>query len=1108
MAMLEHLHWRLPARWCGRLLATAAVLLLLLALAGGGLRRNLASATVAPEPQRQAEYERLRQPVIDLTSGPEFWQEVDYSEGDQAAWWPKGESPILRELVERGKLPPVAERVGPQPAVYCGFAGIGNYGGDWWRVVGDIDGVRLALQYELNNSQLVRFSPYGEPIRPHLAREVVPSDNYKVWTVHLRCGAKWSDGVPFTADDIFWWWHSYKLDPEIGLLDETMKVNGRLGDLEKLDDYTVRFVFPEPNPGWLRMQAGAAGALYMAGPKHYLQQYHPTEGNPEMIARLCQVLVVSPKRLFAEMNHPLNPERPKLGPWLFRTYRSNGPWTAVRNPYYFAVDEAGNQLPYLDRLVFRQVGPQLQGKAVTDGLCSFSPPLRADYGSLISQRQAGAYQVRHWVGEGGSGLTIIPNRQLPVKPGDPVAAQKRELLRHPEFRRALSVALDRRAIIEAEFKGVGQPAALMPGPGVPWYDEASQSANAEYDPARANALLDRLGLQRRDRDGYRTLPDGTRLTLSMIARPGETGPLQFLIDDWAAVGLRVVVREKPHRLYLISTAEADLQRSGDGGGGSVLGWGALGAGAPYWEWYYKGGMYGSPESQVPGINQPEALERQAMQAGQDAGNSFDPEERFRLAREVMAIARDQVWVINVVTPGPDLGVVKDGLRGVPEMLLSSFGLNTPNNGCPEAWYWERPETIDGTAAATPAYLAERRAAIVAELLATTPKPGFAAGSANATGSLRPAPASSLPARLAKWLVGGLLLVALLLVALRHPFVLHRLAIMVPTLGVISIIIYIGVQLPPGSFLDTVVDNLERSGQREQAAAELAQLTEMYHLDDSQVKNYCRWIGLLWFTSFKAEDSGILQGNLGRSMANNGAFVGDLMGDRLMLTIVLSLGTILLTWLVAIPIGVYSAVRQYSVGDYVLTIAGFIGMCVPQFVLALVLMLLAKAWFGITVIGLFSSQYAMQEAWTWGKFLDLLKHLWLPAVIIAAGGTAGMIRVMRANLLDELKKPYVTTARAKGVRPLRLLLKYPFRLALNPFVSGLGGLFPALVSGGAIVSIILSLPTIGPMLLDAVMIEDVYMAGSLLLVLSALSVFGVLFSDLLLLALDPRIRMEK
>ncbi len=595
-------------RFCWRTLVALLGMALVLVLCGSGLRRGvIAQGDAAIDPALTAKYKALRERVLDRTQAPDFWQDVDYSEGKQASWWPKGESPILHELVEEGKLPPVEVRVGPEPVVYRGFDGVGQYGGDWWRMVNDVDGVRLALMYELRNNTLVRFSPYGEPIRPHLARNVVPSNNYKVWTVYLRHGVKWSDGVPFTAEDIIWWWKHVKLNPDAGLVDETMKVNGKTGDIEKIDDYTLRYLFPDPNPGWLSMQASAAGALYMAGPKHYLQRFHPTEGDQERIERLCQEQKVTPRQLFNEKNHPLNPERPRLGPWIFRTYRSNGPWTAVRNPYYYAVDEQGNQLPYMDRLVFQQISLQLQPKAMTDGICSFANAMQADYGSVMSQQEAGSYDVFHWVAEGRGSLMVTPNRQLPVKAGDTVAEQKRDLLRNKEFRRALSLAVNRQAIIDAEFKGVGRPAALMPTEGVPWFDEEALEANAEYDPARANQLLDDVGLTQRDSDDMRTLPDGSRLSLIMIARPGETAPLQFLVEYWRDIGLRVILKEKPHRLFLSAVKYADLQRAGDGSGGE-LGWGALGAGGPYWEWYYKGGMYGSEESQAPEVDAPNAVE--------------------------------------------------------------------------------------------------------------------------------------------------------------------------------------------------------------------------------------------------------------------------------------------------------------------------------------------------------------------------------------------------------------------------------------------------------------------------------------------------------------------
>ena len=232
------------------------------------------------------------------------------------------------------------------------------------------------------------------------------------------------------------------------------------------------------------------------------------------------------------------------------------------------------------------------------------------------------------------------------------------------------------------------------------------------------------------------------------------------------------------------------------------------------------------------------------------------------------------------------------------------------------------------------------------------------------------------------------------------------------------------------------------------------------------------------------------------------FLGLLVG--LLIAYALSF---VVTLLVAIPIGIYSAVRPYSLIDHTLTLTVFIGMCMPSFLLALVLMHISQQVFGHTATGLLSPEWSAVPGWPWGKIADLLAHLWLPAVVLAVTGTGGMIRVLRANLLDEVGRPYVTTARAKGVPPVRLLVKYPLRLALNPFVSGIGGVFPQLVSGGAIISIVMSLPTIGPLMLDALMNEDAQLAGSLLMILSALGVLGTLVSDLLLLWLDPRIRSE-
>ncbi|MCB0062206.1 MAG: ABC transporter permease, partial [Caldilineaceae bacterium] len=270
--------------------------------------------------------------------------------------------------------------------------------------------------------------------------------------------------------------------------------------------------------------------------------------------------------------------------------------------------------------------------------------------------------------------------------------------------------------------------------------------------------------------------------------------------------------------------------------------------------------------------------------------------------------------------------------------------------------------------------------------------------------------------------------------------------------------------------------------------------ERYGLGQPVYVQYWKWV------------SGILfRGDFGRSFAWNMP-VSDLIWGRLTLTFVLSLSTLLFIWIVAFPIGVYSAVRQYSVGDYIATFFGFLGVAIPNFLLALVLMYIAFKYFNQSVGGLFSPDY--QEApWSLAKVGDLLAHLWIPIIIIGTDGTAGLIRIMRANLLDELRKPYVVTARAKGLPEWKLLLKYPVRVALNPFISTVGWVLPSLVSGSAIVAIVLSLPTTGPLLLRALLSQDMYLAASFLLMLSILTVIGTLLSDLLLAWLDPRIRYE-
>ena len=324
------------------------------------------------------------------------------------------------------------------------------------------------------------------------------------------------------------------------------------------------------------------------------------------------------------------------------------------------------------------------------------------------------------------------------------------------------------------------------------------------------------------------------------------------------------------------------------------------------------------------------------------------------------------------------------------------------------------------------------------------------------------------------------------------FIFQRLLLFIPTLIVISIVAFTLIQLPPGDYITVYAAQLEASGQ-EVSEQLLAALRNSYGLDQPIYIQYVKWLGNI-----------VLYGDYGQSMQWNRP-VADLIWERLLWTIVLSIGTLIFTWIVAFPIGIYSATHQYSVADYVFTFIGFFGQGVPDFLLALVLMWLGYTWFGVEVGGLFSEAYR-EAPWSFARFMDLLRHLWIPVVVLGISGTAGLIRTMRANLLDELRKPYVVTARAKGMKEWALVWKYPVRVALNPFISGLAYVLPGLVSGATIISVVLSLPTTGPMMLRALMSQDMYLAGSFLLLLSTLTVFGTLISDILLAWVDPRIRL--
>jgi peptide/nickel transport system permease protein len=322
---------------------------------------------------------------------------------------------------------------------------------------------------------------------------------------------------------------------------------------------------------------------------------------------------------------------------------------------------------------------------------------------------------------------------------------------------------------------------------------------------------------------------------------------------------------------------------------------------------------------------------------------------------------------------------------------------------------------------------------------------------------------------------------------------RRIVLAIFTVWAVSVLAFAIIQLPPGDYITSYIAQMASTGSIV-SEQEAENLRIQYGLDKPIYVQYYKWMAQ------------IVRGSFGMSMEWRRPVL-EVIGDRLWLTIVVSLAAVLLTWILSLPIGVYSAVRQYSAGDYIFTFVGFIGLAVPNFLLALVILYFGFILFDANIGGLFSTQY--QDApWTWAKMWDLLKHLPIPALILGLSGTAQQIRILRANLLDELRKPYVVTARAKGLTELKVILKYPVRVALNPFISTLGYIFPYLVSGSIIVSVVLSLPTVGPLLLKALIAQDMFLAGTIVLLLGIMTVIGTLISDILLVLIDPRIQLEE
>lgn len=1084
---------------CG--VAAAAVGLLAILYGAGALFGWIEqSQTHAPSPARVVALARARDVSLDLDHPPSLYREVNYAERDSAPWRPRGESPLLHTLVEQGKLPPVEQRVPSEPLVLEGVEGVGRYGGSLYRLANSELDV-TTIRWRLASPGLVRWSPQGYPIVPHLAASWRISEDYRVFDFFLRKGLRWSDGHPVTADDVLYWWNQEINYFETGV-PRFMRVAGASGTVEKVDQFTVRFRFPAANPLFLERLASVPMDPNQWEdfilPAHYLSKYHPAIGDQKLIAaEMARLKLASPIALYRRLKQENNPEHPRLWPWIYHTYRPNPPYIFVRNPYYFAVDTQGNQLPYIDRIIMQVKTPSMIGVSAALGEVSLQDRhIRYDeHVLLLSEAEKNGYEVYHWYPATRSLFTVFPNLNRRIDPSDPSTAKRAALLNEKKFRQALSLAIDRAKIIEVEFNGQTKPAQLDPGMDSPYHDEALMKSFTEHDPARANRLLDEIGLTRRDSDGFREFSDGTRMQFFLeITDFTMTGPAEMIVEDWAQIGVRVSIRNQARSLFWSRFTGLDHDFTVWTGEGEYMPLveprnfvptyrNAFYAPA-YGVWYQNGGPRGDPRAMRFGAEEPPADHplRQTMALLDQLEASPDLPTRLGLFHRIAAIDAEQVWHISVCTPPPQLVVVKKGLHNVPKKAIFGAGYQTPANTGLETYFWEASNESAQTQEETMRSIAE-----------VTPLPG-----ASARGAVNPRSPVVL------FLVWGSFAGLVALAAFRHRLVWRRLIVIGPTLLVISAIVFAVVRLPPGDFAEARMLEMEVNGD----AASRQTMEDMrrdFRLDRGFADQYLHWLGVYWFASFSPADEGLLQGHLGRSMEHNQP-VNQVIGDSIALTVVVTTLATVFTWALAIPLGIISAASRYSVLDYVIRFFSFLGMSVPPFLLALLLIQAGNVGFGVPITGLFSAEYEAQIDWSAGKLFDLVKHIWLPVMVLGLGSTAHMVRVMRANLLDELGKPYVQAARARGLRPAKLLLKYPVRLALNPFVSGLGHLFPQLVSGGAIVAMVLSLPMIGPALLSALYTEDTYMAASLLMVLSMLGVFGTLAGDLLLLWLDPRVRM--
>ena len=599
------------------------------------------------------------------------------------------ESPQLAQLVKEGKLPAVEKRLPKEPLVIKPVEEVGQYGGTWRRIAigpGDAGIISNRLSYE----NLVRWSPDGKTVVPNVAKSWEASKDGKSFTFHLRDGMKWSDGQPFTADDILFWYQDVLLNEELTPTFPTwLCTRGVPGKVEKVDTNTIRFSFAHPYGLFPMMLAGPVGGGITQYPKHYLKNFHPKYVPKAELEKAAKAAGFDLwYQFFWDRQSWQNPSCPRIWPWIPKRVPPSTPVVCERNPYYWKVDTKGNQLPYIDNISFDIVSDieTLNVKAVAGEVdMQLRHILWENYTLYMTNRKQGDYRVLKWTSAEGSNALLMFN----LNDKDPVL---RKLIEDRRFRIALSQAINRDEINEICYLGMGEPRQAAVIKESPYYEEEFAKAYAQYDPARANKILDEMGLMKRDKEGFRLRPDGKTLSLTIEYAP-VFGPWRDVVamvkKYWETVGVKTIVKEESRDLFSPRAMAGDL----DVGVWTMdrcftpliemLYWMPIEGGTPpstgiqYWRWYRTRGKEGEkPPAEIQKIYE---LYDKIIEA-------IDDSERIRLAKEIMRINAENIWNIGLVGGLPHIVIVKNNFRNVPEKAISDWLQLTPGNTAPEQYF--------------------------------------------------------------------------------------------------------------------------------------------------------------------------------------------------------------------------------------------------------------------------------------------------------------------------------------------------------------------------------------------------------------------------------------